>query len=168
MALNFFRFKKDVIYTFLIVPVNVHYPVSTPLNKLYTHYMLSQLLTTSILRSFSAISFRIPILYEQCQGAETVNANTNKYYDHTAKTEYRKFEKNISRKELRGPRPNFHIHVSVSDFYVPTIGLPILLQENMWTDRSQTNASGNWDGGRAIPFLGIHKWDFRYRAGTRQ
>jgi hypothetical protein len=26
-------------------------------------------------------------------------------------------------KELRGLRPNFHIHVSVSDLYVPTIGL---------------------------------------------
>jgi hypothetical protein len=38
-------------------------------------------------------------------------------------------------KELRGLSPNFHIHVSVSDLYIPTIGLPIiLLQENMWTD----------------------------------
>jgi len=26
------------------------------------------------------------------------------------------------------------IHVSVSDLYIPTISLPILLQENMWTD----------------------------------
>jgi hypothetical protein len=37
-------------------------------------------------------------------------------------------------KELRGLSPNFHMHVSVSDLYIPTIGLPILLQENMWTD----------------------------------
>jgi hypothetical protein len=36
--------------------------------------------------------------------------------------------------ELRGLSPNFHIHVSVSDLYIPRIGLPILLQENMWTD----------------------------------
>jgi hypothetical protein len=36
--------------------------------------------------------------------------------------------------ELRGHSSNFHIHVSVSDLYIPTIGLPILLQENMWTD----------------------------------
>ncbi len=36
-------------------------------------------------------------------------------------------------KELRGHSPNFHIHVSVSDLNVPTIGLPILLQDNMWT-----------------------------------
>ncbi len=36
-------------------------------------------------------------------------------------------------KELCGLSPNFHIHVSVSDLYIPTISLPILLQENMWT-----------------------------------
>jgi|688.fasta_scaffold583544_2 hypothetical protein len=27
-----------------------------------------------------------------------------------------------------------HIHVSVSDLYIPTISLPILLKENRWTD----------------------------------
>jgi hypothetical protein len=31
-------------------------------------------------------------------------------------------------KELRGLSPNFHIHVSVSDLYILTIGLPISLQ----------------------------------------
>ncbi len=70
--------------------------------------------------------------------------------------------------ELRGLSPNFHIHVSVGDLYIPTIGLPILLQETMWTDRgtytvsrSQIHKCGNWDWGRAIPFLKMHKWDFR-------
>jgi hypothetical protein len=33
-------------------------------------------------------------------------------------------------KELRGLSPNIDIHVSVSDLYILTIGLPILLQEN--------------------------------------
>ncbi len=37
-------------------------------------------------------------------------------------------------KELRDLSPNFHIHVSVSYLYFPTMGLPILLQENMWSD----------------------------------
>jgi hypothetical protein len=37
-------------------------------------------------------------------------------------------------KELHGHSPNFHIHVSMSDLYIPTIGLSFLLQENMWTD----------------------------------
>jgi hypothetical protein len=32
-------------------------------------------------------------------------------------------------KEVRGHSPNFHIHVSASDLYIPTIDLPILLQE---------------------------------------
>jgi hypothetical protein len=32
-------------------------------------------------------------------------------------------------KELRGHIPNFHIHVPVSNLYIPTIDLPILLQE---------------------------------------
>jgi hypothetical protein len=31
-------------------------------------------------------------------------------------------------KEMRGASPNFHIHVSVSNLYIP--GLPFLLQEN--------------------------------------
>jgi hypothetical protein len=30
--------------------------------------------------------------------------------------------------KLRGLVPNSFIHVSVSDLYIPTIGLPILLQ----------------------------------------
>ncbi len=52
--------------------------------------------------------------------------------DYTAKTKYRDFETNIPRKgisEYRGLSPNFHIHASVSDLYIPTIGLPILLEE---------------------------------------
>ena len=37
--------------------------------------------------------------------------------------------------KLRGLSPNSYIHVSMSDLYIPTIGLPILLQENWWTNR---------------------------------
>ncbi len=36
--------------------------------------------------------------------------------------------------KLRGLVPNFHIRVSVSDLYIPTIGLTILLQQNRQTD----------------------------------
>jgi hypothetical protein len=32
-------------------------------------------------------------------------------------------------KKLRGHSPNFHIHVSVNDLYIPTIYLAFLLQE---------------------------------------
>jgi hypothetical protein len=70
-------------------------------------------------------------------------------------------------KEYRGLSPNFHIHTSVSVLYIPTIGLPILLEEicidRSWDyiNRSQTHECGNWGWGRAIPIKGIHKWDFR-------
>ncbi len=37
-------------------------------------------------------------------------------------------------KKLRGLSPNFHIHVSVSDLSIPTIGPPIFLQQNWQTD----------------------------------
>ncbi len=32
-------------------------------------------------------------------------------------------------KEYRGVSPNYHIHAFVSDLYIPTTGLPILLEE---------------------------------------
>ncbi len=37
-------------------------------------------------------------------------------------------------KELHGNSPNYHIHVYVSDLYISTIDLPILLHEDMLTD----------------------------------
>ncbi len=76
----------------------------------------------------------------------------------------------LPEKELRGLNPSFHVHVSERNFYIPIIGLSILLQENIWTDpgkkinHSQTHECGNWDWGRAIPFLEIHKGDFRCSA----
>jgi hypothetical protein len=75
----------------------------------------------------------------------------------------------FSEKELRGHFPNIY-HVSVSDLYeyIPTIDLPILLQEILYVDRSweyinrsQTHESGNLDWGRAIPRNGVHKGGFR-------
>ncbi len=67
----------------------------------------------------------------------------------SAKTKCRKFETNIPRKGIsgsqsqfphsyvceriiyshRGLSPNFHIHMSVSELYIPTMGLPFLLDE---------------------------------------
>ncbi len=55
---------------------------------------------------------------------------------HTAKTKGRKFETNIPEKEYRGLSPNFHIHVSMSELYIPTMGLPFLLEELHYVDRS--------------------------------
>ncbi len=70
-------------------------------------------------------------------------------------------------KEFRSLRPNFHIHVSVCDEYIysqdrstfscrrigrPIVGIYQLLRYEC----------GNWDWGRAIPFLGIFVSNFRY------
>ncbi len=80
----------------------------------------------------------------------------------TSKTQFRKFETNVPRKGIVWPRPNSYIHVSVSDLNIPLIGMPILLQENRWAERensrSQTHECGNCNWGRAMPFLGIHKF----------
>ncbi len=84
-----------------------------------------------------------------------------------AKTQYRKFETNISRKGIARPRPNFHVHVSASDlctvfpqslclFCCRKICGPIL-----GIYKSLKDDGGNGDCGRAIPFQGIHKWHFR-------
>ncbi len=49
----------------------------------------------------------------------------------TAKTQYLKL---FPEKEVHGHRPISFNYVSVSDLYIPTIGLPILLQEYMWIE----------------------------------
>ncbi len=58
------------------------------------------------------------------------------------------------------------IHVSVSDLCNRLTGLPILLQENRWAGSGNIYIAqrhwklGNWDWGRAIPFLRIYKFKF--------
>jgi hypothetical protein len=39
------------------------------------------------------------------------------------------FKQIFPEKEYRDLSPNFHIHVSVSELYIPTMGLPFLLEE---------------------------------------
>jgi hypothetical protein len=52
-------------------------------------------------------------------------------------------------KNYRGLSPNFHIHVSVSELYIPTMGLPFCWRKYMdrsweYINRSQTHECGNW------------------------
>jgi len=60
------------------------------------------------------------------------------------------FETNIPRKGTAPHIPNFHIHVAVSDFYIPMTDLPILLQEicglflGIYIFLTDTKC-GNWD-----------------------
>jgi hypothetical protein len=74
-------------------------------------------------------------------------------------------------KEFRGFSPNFHILVSVSELYILTMGLPFLLEEILYVDRSweyinrsHTHECGNWGWGRAIPSKGIYKRNCRCSA----
>jgi hypothetical protein len=46
--------------------------------------------------------------------------------------------------KLLGLVPNTYIHASVGDFYIPTIGLPILLQENKWTNRGNISIANRY------------------------
>jgi hypothetical protein len=49
----------------------------------------------------------------------------------TAKTAYTENSKQIfPEMKLRGPSPDSYVHASVSDLYIPAVGLPILLKEN--------------------------------------
>jgi hypothetical protein len=72
----------------------------------------------------------------------------------TSKTALQRQNPEISKqifpeKEYRGLSPNFHIHVSVSDLYIHTTGLPILLEEisrpilGLYINRSQTHECEN-------------------------
>ncbi len=59
---------------------------------------------------------------------------------------------------MHGLSPKFHIHVSVSDLYIPRIGHSAAEQaDRSWKyiNRSQTHECRNWDCGRSIPFMGI-------------
>ncbi len=57
----------------------------------------------------------------------------------------------FAEKKMRGLSPNFHIHVSVSDLYIPRIGPHVFPQNNI-----------NRSRGRAFPFLGIFVLNFPY------
>jgi hypothetical protein len=84
--------------------------------------------------------------------------NNNKSLKGTLQRKTENSKQVFTEKELRGQCPNFHIHVSVSDLYFPTINLPILLQEicgpilgtyklfiDTWIWKFWTEATHKWD-----------------------
>ncbi len=84
---------------------------------------------------------------------------------HTAKTQYTENSKQLlPENELRGHSPNFHIHVPVSDLYIPTIDLPSpagKYVDQSWEciNRSQTHECGNYthpiQAGYYLPLLSL-------------
>jgi hypothetical protein len=66
--------------------------------------------------------------------------------------------------KLHGLSPNSYIHVSVSDLYIPTTGLPIMLQKNRWTDHRYMNVEIGTKDARFIFWEDINRiffavWD---------
>jgi hypothetical protein len=72
--------------------------------------------------------------------------------------------------KLRGLIPNFHIHVSVSNFYIfprsVSLFCCIAFTDQSWDyiNHSQIHEGRNWAGGCAVPFLGICVSNFRDKA----
>jgi hypothetical protein len=78
-------------------------------------------------------------------------------------------------KEYRGLSPKFHIHVSVSELYIPTMGLSLSWRkyvDRSWEyinrSHSQTHECRNWGWGRAIPRKGICKRNCRCYVGQQK
>ncbi len=75
-----------------------------------------------------------------------------------------------SQKRNCAPQSNVHIHVSVSDSYIFPGSVHIFSCSRIgrrivgiqYINRSQTHECGNFDWGRAIPFLWIFVSNFRY------
>ncbi len=84
---------------------------------------------------------------------------------YTAMTQYQKFKTNIPREGIAWPQSQF-AHSCVCERFTYShdrSAFPVgKYVDRSWEyiNRSQTHECGNWDWGRAIPFLGIHTWDF--------
>ncbi len=84
----------------------------------------------------------------------------------TAKTQYRKFETNFPRKGTAWPQSQFpHSCVCERDIYFQdrsaySAAGKYVDRSQEYINRSPTHECRNWDCGRAIPFLGIHKCFF--------
>jgi hypothetical protein len=65
----------------------------------------------------------------------------------------------LPEKELRGLSPNFHIRVS-HDWSSYSASGNYVDRSWEYINLSPIRECGNWDWVRAIPYLGIHKWDF--------
>ncbi len=78
----------------------------------------------------------------------------------TVTTLQRHSDKYSQKRNCAGLSLSSSIHVSVSDLYIPTIGLPLLLREIVgsweYINRLQTHEYGNWDLGRAVFTYIIH------------
>ncbi len=85
---------------------------------------------------------------------------------YTAKTQYRKFETNIHRKRIAWPQSQFP-HSCVCKRFIYSHDRSAYSAAGKYVDQSwerithsQTHIMWKFDWGRAIPCLGIYKWEF--------
>jgi hypothetical protein len=69
--------------------------------------------------------------------------------------------------------PSSYTYISVRDWHISGIGLPILLRkyvDRSWEhlNRSQTHECGNWNWGCTFPEKEYIKWDYRCSVGAAQ
>jgi hypothetical protein len=94
---------------------------------MYKHIAIDGLTKTFALVSLSQADLIWPDrTFKFCYSG--IKLKSFEFRQHTAKMKYRKFETNIPRKGIERPQSQFS-HVSVSDLYIFTVVLPILLQE---------------------------------------
>jgi hypothetical protein len=66
---------------------------------------------------------------KMCQKSLIIFTSVIKTYEYAKRNNTTKSKQIFPEKELRGQSPNFHILVSVSDLYIHTVDLPLLMQE---------------------------------------
>jgi hypothetical protein len=132
--LCFFVFSTSIPDFFHILQIIIYPPHSV--NWSFYSFFSVRLLANATSKILSPASYAF-CFFNFCPRRFPYSSNYH-HLLYTAKRLYRKFETYIPRKETGGLGPNSYIHVSVSNLYIPLIGLPIVLQENMWTDPGNT------------------------------
>jgi hypothetical protein len=92
-------------------------------------------LTVLTQKSMKRLCRLFSILFNENKKKGDFETGTRYIYPALQRTNTENSKQIFSKKELLGHSPNFHIHVSVSDLYIPTIDLPIPLQDicGVWT-----------------------------------
>ncbi len=86
----------------------------------------------------------------ECSGSEDTSTFMLTHLIHTPQRQNAENVKQIfPEKDYRGLSPNFHIHVSVSQLYISTMGLLFCGRKYVdpsweYINRSQTHECGNW------------------------
>ncbi len=133
----------------------IHYPVKSSVSLNCANNINSQLMF-----AFTGRNRKVYFNRKRLEHLQKFKNHPRRWF----RPKFWKFETNKPRRGTAQSQFQFPHSCFCEQFtymYIPTIGLPILLQENMWTDPgAHIHECGNWDWCHAIHFLGINKWDF--------